>query len=69
MENRIAAILVGLAITFALEKWAGLQWYFALGLGVLGYACVRYVGHVVRGRRYLREMTEEAPRQRDKISN
>ena len=51
MQNRIAAMLVGLAITFSLERWAGFQWYLALPLGVLGYGGVLYIGYFMRGRR------------------
>ena len=72
MRNRIAALLVGLAITFSLERWAGLQWYFALPLGVLGYGCVLYIGYFMRGRRYIKEMTDEAlkiSKARAEISN
>jgi hypothetical protein len=43
MGNRIAAVLVGLVVTFPLERWAELKWYFALALGALAYLCVRYI--------------------------
>ena len=59
MQNRIAAMLVGLAITFSLERWAGFQWYLALPLGVLGYGGVLYTGYFMRGRRYLKKLTDE----------
>jgi hypothetical protein len=58
--NRIAAILVGIAIMFLLERWAGFQWYFALAIGALGYGCVRYIGYFVRERRYIKNMMDEA---------
>ena len=54
MRNRIAAILIGLAITVPLERWGGFQWYFALALGALGYAIVRYIGYFVRERRHIK---------------
>ena len=62
MRNRIAAIIVGLAITFSLERWAGFQWYLALPLGVLGYGCVLYIGYFLRERRNIKTMTDEASR-------
>jgi hypothetical protein len=60
MGNRIAAILVGLAIMFSLERWGGFQWYLALALGALGYGCVRYTGYFVRERRYIKRTMQEA---------
>jgi hypothetical protein len=65
--NRIAAILAGLAIMVALERWAGLPWYFVLALGALGYAAVRYAGYFVRERRYIKNTMDAA--KRDRISN
>jgi hypothetical protein len=60
MQNRIAAVLVGLAITFSLERWAGFQWYLALALGVLGYGGVLCIGYFMKGRRYLKKMADDA---------
>jgi hypothetical protein len=67
MGIRILAILVGIAITFPLERWAALQWYFAVPLGVLGYALVRYVGYFVSERRHIDGVIDAA--KRDQISN
>jgi hypothetical protein len=64
---RIAAILVGIAIMFALERWGGFRWYFALSLGALGYGCMRYIGYFVRERRYIKSAMDAA--KRDQISN
>jgi hypothetical protein len=58
--NRIAAILVGGAIMFSLERWGGFQWYLAIALGALGYWCVRYTGYFVRERRYIKRTMHEA---------
>ena len=72
MGNRIAAILVGLAITFPLEYWLSVPRYFSLPLGLLGYLCVRYIGYFVRERRYIKNMMDEAMRiskARDQNSN
>jgi hypothetical protein len=57
--NRIAAILVGIAIIFPLEYWWSVPWYFSLPAGALGYGCVRYIGYFVRERRYIRAVTDE----------
>jgi hypothetical protein len=67
MGNRIAAILVGIAITFPLERWLSFQWYSAVPLGVLGYAMVRYAGYFVRERRSIKGTMDAA--KRDQISN
>ena len=48
--NQIAAILVGLAIMFSLERFGGFHWYLALTLGALGYWSVRYTGYLVSER-------------------
>jgi hypothetical protein len=72
MWDRIAAILVGIAILFALERWSSVPWYFSAPAAVLGYLCVRYIGYFIRERRYISDMTEEAVRiskDRDQISN
>jgi hypothetical protein len=60
MGNRIAAILVGIAIMFSLERWLSVSWYFSLPLGALGYFCVRYIGYFMRERRYIKNVTNEA---------
>jgi hypothetical protein len=58
--NQIAAILVGLAVMFALERLGGFHWFLALALGALGYWSVRYAGYFVSERRYIkRKMQEE----------
>jgi hypothetical protein len=53
---RVISILVGLAIMFPLERWGGFRWYSALALGALGYAIARYIGYVVRERRYVKDV-------------
>jgi len=58
--NQIAAILVGLAIMFSLERFGGFHWYLALVLGALGYWSVRYTGYFVRERRYIKRKMQEA---------
>jgi hypothetical protein len=60
MGNRIAAILVGIAVMFSLELWASARWYFALVLGAVAYGIVRYAGYFARERRYMKRTMEEA---------
>jgi hypothetical protein len=60
--NRIAAILVGLAIMFSLERWGGFQWYLAIALGALGYWCVRYTGYFDRYIERTMQQAKEASR-------
>jgi hypothetical protein len=72
MWNRIAAILVGIAIIFPLERWAAVPWYFSLPLGALGYGCVRYIGYFGREHRNIKNVMDEAVKSakaRDQISN
>ena len=41
--ERLPAIVVGVAIWFALEKELGWQWYVALPLSAAGYLIVRFI--------------------------
>lgn len=59
--RRIVAILVGIGIMAPLNYW-GLQWYFALALGVLGYAAVLYIAYFMRERRYIKNVMAAAKR-------
>lgn len=58
--DQIAALLVGLAIVFSLERWGGFDWLAALALGALGYWCVRYTSYVVRERHNIKRTMREA---------
>jgi hypothetical protein len=55
MGNRVAAIVAGIAIMFALDRWGGFHWYSALVVGAVSYGVVRYVGYFMRERRYVRD--------------
>jgi len=62
VANRIAAILVATAITVALEYWwldLSVVW---VPLGALEYLCVRYIGYLMRERRYIKNARNEALR-------
>ena len=52
--NQIAAIVVGIALMFSLERWGEFGWHWALLLGVLAYWSVRYAGSLVAERRDIR---------------
>ena len=52
--NQTAAILVGLAIMFSLERWGEFGWHWALVLGALAYWSVRYADSFVTERRDIR---------------
>jgi hypothetical protein len=59
MSNRILAVLVGIAIIFPLDRWWSAPWYVYLPLAVIGYGFVRYVGYLVRERRYINRTLAE----------
>jgi hypothetical protein len=65
--NKLGAIAVATVIMFALERWGEFRWYWALALAWLGYGCVRYVGYVVRERRYIKSVMDAVSR--DQFSN
>ena len=52
--DQIAAILVGLAIMFSLERWGEFGLHWALVLGVLAYWSVRYAGSLITERREIK---------------
>ena len=51
MWNRIAGVLVAIAVMAAMERGLGFERYRAFLFGVLAYFIVRYVGYVIRERR------------------
>ena len=58
--NQVAAILVGLAIMFSLERWGEFGWHWALVLGALAYWSVRYAGSLVTESRDIRRAKQAA---------
>ena len=50
VEFRIVAILVGFAITFALQNWPETHWYVSIPAGVIGYLAARYIGWAINQR-------------------
>ncbi len=44
MDVRIVAILVGVAITFAIQNGLDARWYVSVPAGIVGYVVVRFIG-------------------------
>jgi hypothetical protein len=47
MDVRIVAILVGVAITFAIQNGLGARWYVSVPAGIVGYVVVRFIGWAI----------------------
>jgi hypothetical protein len=56
--GRIVAILVGIAIAFALEFWLDASWFISLPSGAIGYFATRYVSWTINERRRLKRKIE-----------
>ena len=50
IDFKIAAILIGAAITFALQAWLDARWYVAIASGVIGYFVARFIGWAINER-------------------
>lgn len=50
IDFKIAAILVGVAITFALQNWLDARWYVSVCFGVVGYVVARFIGWAINER-------------------
>jgi len=50
IDLKIVAILVGVAITFALQNWLEARWYVSVSSGVVGYLIVRFIGWAINER-------------------
>ena len=46
-DFRIAAILIGVTITFALQNWLETRWYVSIPAGVIGYLVARCIGWAI----------------------
>ena len=57
--TRIVAILVGIAIAFALGYWLDVRWYVSIPLAVIGYLVTRYIGWAVNERRRLNQARDQ----------
>jgi hypothetical protein len=60
MDVRIVAVLVGVAITFALQNGLNARWYVSVPVGVVGYVVARFIGWAIDGR-----MRHNRAKQRD----
>ncbi|MEH2542119.1 MULTISPECIES: hypothetical protein [unclassified Bradyrhizobium] len=63
--NRITAIVIGVAVAIIADRFGHLDWYFAIPLGALAYACARFPAY----RRYLKDEAAERSSSRKQISN
>jgi hypothetical protein len=57
MGNFTAAILIAIAIYITAEYWGNLGWSLPCLLGLIGYACVRYVDFLIRRHRFIKNAT------------
>jgi hypothetical protein len=55
MSNFTAAILIAIAIYIPAEYWGNLGWSLSCLLGLIGYACVRYIDFRVRRHRFVKD--------------
>ncbi|MDH2353491.1 hypothetical protein QCM80_22925 [Bradyrhizobium sp. SSUT112] len=60
MGYRVAAILAGILVLVASERWFSLSWYEASGLCLVVYFCARYVGYFISERRAMKSAVDEA---------
>jgi hypothetical protein len=54
MGNLTAAILIAIGIYIAAEHWGNLGWALSCLLGLIGYACVRYIDFLIRRHRFIK---------------
>jgi hypothetical protein len=54
MSNFTAATLIATAIYITAEYWGNLGWSLSCLLGLIGYACVRYIDFRVRRHRFVK---------------
>lgn len=62
MDGRIAAILVGVAITFTLQNGLDTRWYVSVPAGFIGYFAARFIGWTIN-----RRQRDSRAKQRDPI--
>jgi hypothetical protein len=54
MGNFTAAILIAIGIYITSEHWGNLGWSLSCLLGLIGYACVRYIDFLIRRHRFIK---------------
>jgi hypothetical protein len=54
MSNFTEAILIAIAIYITAEYWGNLGWSLSCLLGLIGYACVRYIDFLIRRHRFVK---------------
>ena len=55
MSSFTAAILIAIAIYITAECWGNFGWSLSCLLGLIGYACVRYIDFRVRRHRFVKD--------------
>jgi hypothetical protein len=61
MSNFTAAILTAIAVYITAECWGSLGWSISCLLGLIGYACVRYIDFLVRRHRFIKNAVAKEP--------
>jgi hypothetical protein len=54
MGNFTAAIMVAIGVYITAEIWGNLGWSLSCLLGLIGYACVRYIEFRIGRRRFIK---------------
>jgi hypothetical protein len=54
MGNFTAAILIAIGIYITAEIWGNFGWSLSCLLGLIGYACVRYIYFLIRRHRFIK---------------
>jgi hypothetical protein len=55
MSNFTAAVLIAIAIYITAEYWGNLGWSLSFLVGLIGYACVRYIDFRARRDRFVKD--------------
>jgi hypothetical protein len=61
MSNFMAATLIAIAIYITAEYWGNLGGSVSCLLGLIGYACVRYIDFRVRRHRFVKNAMAKEP--------
>jgi hypothetical protein len=54
MGNFAAAILIAIGVYITAEIWGNLGWSLSCLLGLIGYACVRYIEFLIGRHRFMK---------------
>ena len=62
MWIKVIAVLLGVATMTVMQNGLGIEWYWALPVGMLAYFLGRYIGYAIHERHYMKATAEEAMR-------